>query len=77
MFPLDSSEVLVRRGCGAYGSTLCVRAGETVEIAVQIKDRFGPFTDAAVEHLMREIVLVPKPRNSVSKRYDHREYVKN
>ena len=67
MFPLDSSEVLVRRGCGAYGSTLCVRAGETVEIAVQIKDRFGPFTDAAVEHLMREIVLVPKPRNSVSK----------
>ena len=61
VFPLQSSEVLVRHACGGgAGSCLSVRAGETFEIAVAIKDRFGPFTDAVAEHMARQLVLLPQ-----------------
>ena len=62
LFPAASSEVLARhaRGGVAGSSCLSVRAGETFEIVVAIKDHFGPFTDAVAEHMARELVLLPQ-----------------
>ena len=65
LFPLESSEVLVRCGerqaGGAEGSSvLTLLAGERFEVVVTIKSRFGPIrgTGQHVEQMMRLIEIV-------------------
>ena len=64
LFPLESSEVLVRCGQrhvggGKEGSSfLTLRAGERFEVVVTIKSRLGPITGQHVEQMMRLIKIV-------------------
>ena len=67
LFPLQTSEVLVRcgqrqaGGGGEGSSTLNVRAGEIFEVVVTIKSPFGPVAGGQlVEQMMREIVILPE-----------------
>ena len=73
LFPVQSSEVVVRRagegaGGGAGGeaggagsSAFLVRAGEDFEVVVAIKTPLGiPVTGPHVECMMEEIALVPE-----------------
>ena len=64
LFPLESSEVLVRcgqrhAGGGKEGTSwLMLRAGERFEVVVAIKSRLGPITGQHVEQMMRLIKIV-------------------
>jgi hypothetical protein len=66
LFPVQSSETILRRGHreaggeGAGSSSFSVRAGEDFEVVVEIKTPFGPATGPHVEHMMREIRLLPE-----------------
>jgi serine/threonine protein kinase len=70
LFPLESSEVTVRcgqrqAGGGGAGScrsnTLSVQAGESFEVVVAIKSRFGLVAGGElVEQMMQEIVILPR-----------------
>ncbi len=67
LFPLESSEVVVRcgqrqaGGAGEGSSTLNVQAGENFEVVVAIKSRFGPVAgDDLVEQMMQEVVILPE-----------------
>ncbi len=67
LFPLESSEVLVRcgqrqaGGGGEGSSTLNVQAGESFDVVVAIKSRFGAVAGGdLVEQMMKEIVILPE-----------------
>ena len=66
LFIVQSSETILRRGhreaggAGAGSSSFLVRAGEDFEVVVQIKTTLGPVTGPSLEHMMREIDLLPE-----------------
>jgi len=69
LFPLHSSEVVVRcgdrqaGGAGAGSSSLTVKAGELFEVVITIKTCFGPIgaaLSALCEQMIKHITLLPE-----------------